>query len=207
MAKPRGNPSVQAIKDGSLVNGSVKKATYRPSYADVVRRKDSNVGGMDPICRLHRVGSHRQSPEFSSLKVKASSFDQSWLEDCFVGECYEESKGEETLATFYSTTSVGCVEIRDISAFVFPWSCNREKTEREQNTLRNLTPTAAGKNARFWEDVWRDNISVKSKFPRLFSLVAIRDVNISDMVQWRDDQWEWEFTWHRELRYREVSLV
>ncbi|GAB4852058.1 hypothetical protein Ancab_016251 [Ancistrocladus abbreviatus] len=27
------------------------------------------------------------------------------------------------------------------------------------------------------------------------------------MVKWRDDQWKWEFTWRRELRYREVSLV
>ncbi|GAB4852134.1 hypothetical protein Ancab_016324 [Ancistrocladus abbreviatus] len=27
------------------------------------------------------------------------------------------------------------------------------------------------------------------------------------MVQWRDDQWGWEFKWCRELRYREGSLV
>ncbi|GAB4848736.1 hypothetical protein Ancab_003463 [Ancistrocladus abbreviatus] len=89
MAKPRGKSSVQTAKEGSLVKGSGQKATYRQSYADAVQSKDSNVEGLQPICGLCRKGSHRQSSEFSGLKVKASSFDQSWLEDCFVGECYE----------------------------------------------------------------------------------------------------------------------
>ncbi|GAB4836594.1 hypothetical protein Ancab_001507 [Ancistrocladus abbreviatus] len=78
MAKPRGNPSVQTAKEGSLAKGSGKKATYRQSYADVVQSQDSNVEGLEPIYGSRRMGSHMQSPEFSGLKVKASSFDQSW---------------------------------------------------------------------------------------------------------------------------------
>ncbi|GAB4851402.1 hypothetical protein Ancab_030805 [Ancistrocladus abbreviatus] len=66
-------------KEESWAKGYGKKTTYQQSYADVVRSKHSNGEGLKPNSQTRRLGSQRPDHAFSGLKVKSSSFDQSWV--------------------------------------------------------------------------------------------------------------------------------
>ncbi|GAB4841848.1 hypothetical protein Ancab_039371 [Ancistrocladus abbreviatus] len=64
---PMAKDCLPAAKGGIMAYSSISKAMNNPSYAEVVRHKASNMGGMSPACLSHLVGSQKQSSDFSEL--------------------------------------------------------------------------------------------------------------------------------------------
>jgi len=64
-----------------------------------------------------------------------------------------------------------------------------------------------GKEIRFWEDKWLENISLLHKFPRLFSISLDTDCTLSQVGVWINNVWTWKLRWRRNLFEWESSLV
>jgi len=56
-----------------------------------------------------------------------------------------------------------------------------------------------GKDIRFWEDKWVDNVPLMHKFPRLFSISLFTGRTLSQVGVWSNNNWSWELSWRRNL--------
>jgi len=54
-----------------------------------------------------------------------------------------------------------------------------------------------GKEIRFWEDKWVDNVPLKHKFPRLFSISLNTGHHLTQVGIWSNNSWSWELSWRR----------
>ena len=65
-----------------------------------------------------------------------------------------------------------------------------------------------GTKAKFWEDGWKeDGVSLKQKYPTLFSISKQQNHVIQQMGSFIDEGWEWDFKWRRELFDGEMDTV
>jgi len=55
-----------------------------------------------------------------------------------------------------------------------------------------------GDKARFWEDVWTGNVSLKTLYPRLFSLSLNKGQKVGEVGPWKDSEWQWKLSWRRD---------
>ena len=63
-----------------------------------------------------------------------------------------------------------------------------------------------GDKARFWEDVWTGNASLKAFFPRLFSLSLNKGQTVGEVGLWEVSVWQWKLRWRRNRFEWEVPL-
>ncbi|GJX92676.1 RNA-directed DNA polymerase, eukaryota [Tanacetum coccineum] len=68
--------------------------------------------------------------------------------------------------------------------------------------FKNIIPISSihkrignGSNTRFWTDIWVGTLSLKDRFPRVFTLEMIKDCMVSD--RWYEDQWNWNWNLNR----------
>jgi len=59
----------------------------------------------------------------------------------------------------------------------------------------------------FWKDNWLGSGSLKSIFPRLFSLSVSKEAKISLSGAWVNNVWVWNLSWRRDLSAWELDLV
>ena len=59
---------------------------------------------------------------------------------------------------------------------------------------------------KFWEDVWIGNSSLKSLYPRLFSLSLNQGQRVNEVGEWEDSTWQWKIRWRRARFEWEVLL-
>ncbi|KAM7278305.1 hypothetical protein ACFE04_005439 [Oxalis oulophora] len=50
-----------------------------------------------------------------------------------------------------------------------------------------------GHDISFWSDYWTSNATLKTLFPRLFSLSTKKEAKINEMGFWLNESWSWEF--------------
>ncbi|XP_068466531.1 uncharacterized mitochondrial protein AtMg00310-like [Phaseolus vulgaris] len=55
-----------------------------------------------------------------------------------------------------------------------------------------------GEKVNFWEDVWIDNINLKSLYPRLFSLSLDQGLMVIEVGEWVGAAWRWNLRWRRD---------
>jgi hypothetical protein len=58
----------------------------------------------------------------------------------------------------------------------------------------------------FWSDRWIGNISLKQRFPRIFSISNQQVATVSSLGSWVDGVWLWDFTWCRNFFDWEIPL-
>ena len=63
-----------------------------------------------------------------------------------------------------------------------------------------------GEKVKFWEDVWIGNSSLKSLYPRLFSLSLNQGQRVNEVGEWEDSTWQWKIRWRRARFEWEVLL-
>ena len=49
-----------------------------------------------------------------------------------------------------------------------------------------------GEKVKLWEDVWIKNSSLKSLYPRLFSLSLNQGQRVNEVGEWEDSAWQWK---------------
>ena len=64
-----------------------------------------------------------------------------------------------------------------------------------------------GKDIYFWEDNWLGSDALKKEFPRLFSLILVKDAKVAELGSWSDGMWVWHLAWRRLLFVWEKPLV
>jgi len=52
---------------------------------------------------------------------------------------------------------------------------------------------------KFWEDVWLGNNSIKSLYPRLFTLSLNQGLKVNEVGEWVDAEWRWTLRWRRDI--------
>jgi len=57
----------------------------------------------------------------------------------------------------------------------------------------------SGKNISLWEDMWVGNVTLKSKFPRLYSISVDKDIPLNLCGVWSNSVWSWNLIWRRDL--------
>lgn len=57
-----------------------------------------------------------------------------------------------------------------------------------------------GRDTLFWHDVWLGNIPLKSIFPRLFLISALKNSTVASNCFWDGLEWKWVLKWARPLR-------
>nr|CCA66178.1 hypothetical protein [Beta vulgaris subsp. vulgaris] len=58
----------------------------------------------------------------------------------------------------------------------------------------------SGSQTRFWLDSWLSSSSLKSEFPRLFSITMNPNASVESLGFWEGYNWVWSFSWKRILR-------
>ena len=56
-----------------------------------------------------------------------------------------------------------------------------------------------GKTISFWEDRWVGNVTLKSKFLRLYSLIVDKDISLNLCEDWINSVWLENLIWRRGL--------
>ena len=64
----------------------------------------------------------------------------------------------------------------------------------------------SGDKVRFWEDSWAGNISLKTLFPRLYSISLNQGQKVEEVGSWVDSVWEWKHRWRR-VRFEWESML
>jgi len=54
-----------------------------------------------------------------------------------------------------------------------------------------------GDKARFWEDVWIENVNLKTLFPRLYFVSLNQGQKVDEVGMWDDARWRWCLRWRR----------
>jgi len=61
---------------------------------------------------------------------------------------------------------------------------------------------------KFWENGWKeDGVSLKQKYPTLFSISKQQNQVIQRMGSFLDEGWKWDFKWRRELFDSELDMA
>jgi len=55
----------------------------------------------------------------------------------------------------------------------------------------------SGDRVRFWEDMWVGNSTLKTMFPRLYSLSLNQGQKVEEVGVWEDSAWQWTLRWRR----------
>lgn len=63
-----------------------------------------------------------------------------------------------------------------------------------------------GDKVRFWDDVWLGEVPLKERFSRLYRISTQQNNRISEVGNWEEGVWRWEFNWRREMRAGEEDL-
>ncbi|KAL9244899.1 hypothetical protein vseg_018615 [Gypsophila vaccaria] len=64
-----------------------------------------------------------------------------------------------------------------------------------------------GDKTRFWKDVWCDDMALRWKFNRLFSISTQKDDLVGQMGVWVEDNRQWKLCWRRNLFEWELELL
>jgi len=64
-----------------------------------------------------------------------------------------------------------------------------------------------GKDILFWEDRWLNGESLKSSFPRFFSISSSKNAKVSELGYWSNGDWVWQLSWRRSFFEWEKSLA
>ncbi|GLT57088.1 hypothetical protein SLA2020_300870 [Shorea laevis] len=64
-----------------------------------------------------------------------------------------------------------------------------------------------GKETLFWEEVWIGNVSLREKFPRLYSLATNKQATIAEVGRSRECEGKWGWEWRRTLFVWESTLL
>ncbi|GKV12444.1 hypothetical protein SLEP1_g23583 [Rubroshorea leprosula] len=64
-----------------------------------------------------------------------------------------------------------------------------------------------GKETLFWQDVWIEGVSLKERFPRLFSLATNKSDSIAEVKGDSERVGEWQWSWRRNLFVWEHNLL
>ena len=59
---------------------------------------------------------------------------------------------------------------------------------------------------RFWEDVWLQTITLKTLYPRLYSLSCDKGKTVGEVGRWEEDRWRWGLNWRRDMFEWESNL-
>ena len=72
--------------------------------------------------------------------------------------------------------------------------------DQEQGWFGKATGWKAGDGSRvkLWEDVWLQSSSLKSMFPRLYSLSLDQGKTVGEVGTWEEGRWRFQPTWRRE---------
>jgi len=54
-------------------------------------------------------------------------------------------------------------------------------------------------NTSFWKDFWVDDVSLRVRFPHLYSISNQNDCKIGDMGERVGSNWNWVFAWRQNL--------
>jgi len=63
-----------------------------------------------------------------------------------------------------------------------------------------------GDKVKFLEDVWLRNNSLKSLYPKLFTLSLNQGLKVNEVGEWVDAEWRWTLRWRRDKFEWESSL-
>ena len=63
-----------------------------------------------------------------------------------------------------------------------------------------------GDKVKFWEDIWTGNSSLKSLYPRLFSLSLDQGQKVEEAGVWTNSVWQWCLRWRRSIYVWESEL-
>ena len=63
-----------------------------------------------------------------------------------------------------------------------------------------------GASVRFWEDAWLCSTSLKTMYPRLYSLSCDQGKSVREVGNWEEDRWRWEVSWRRDRFEWESSM-
>ncbi|KAL6566436.1 hypothetical protein OROGR_002051 [Orobanche gracilis] len=64
-----------------------------------------------------------------------------------------------------------------------------------------------GTDILFWKDIWEGDESLQKSFHRLFTVAVDKEAKISDMGEWREGEWYWNFQWRRSLFQWELQQL
>jgi hypothetical protein len=63
-----------------------------------------------------------------------------------------------------------------------------------------------GRLTAFWTDIWISNVSLKDRFPRLFSVSSIQEAKVGSAGSWVNGRWCWAIAWRQNLFVWEDEL-
>jgi hypothetical protein len=63
-----------------------------------------------------------------------------------------------------------------------------------------------GRLTAFWTDIWISNVSLKDRFPRLFSVSSIQEAKVGSVGSWVNGRWCWAIAWRQNLFVWEDEL-
>jgi hypothetical protein len=63
-----------------------------------------------------------------------------------------------------------------------------------------------GRLTAFWTDIWIGNVSLKDRFPRLFSVSSIQEAKVGSAGSWVNGRWCWAIAWRQNLFVWEDEL-
>jgi hypothetical protein len=63
-----------------------------------------------------------------------------------------------------------------------------------------------GNSTRFWKEVWLGELSLESRFLRLFGISTQQEALVGDMGGWEGEVWEWRLAWRRNFFVWEEAL-
>lgn len=62
-----------------------------------------------------------------------------------------------------------------------------------------------GNNTLFWQDLWVGDKTLKTLFPRPYSITTNPSATIESLGIWDGHEWHWLFAWRRSLRPRDIE--
>jgi len=64
-----------------------------------------------------------------------------------------------------------------------------------------------GNKIKFWDDIWLDEMSLKERFPRLYTNAILKEGTLGEYGFWNGDQWQWCLPWRRSWFEWEKTMV
>lgn len=64
-----------------------------------------------------------------------------------------------------------------------------------------------GNSIIFWKEKWTGMAPLATSFLRLYNISTTKEAKVSDMGEWREGIWCWNFAWRRRLFTWEEELV
>jgi len=75
-----------------------------------------------------------------------------------------------------------------------------ERDQQEEGWFGKATwwKVGDGSRVKLWEDVWLQSSSLKSMFPRLYSLSLDQGKTVGEVGTWEEGRWRFQPAWRRE---------